>query len=374
MALQEIALKMGIPGHDEPRLAYMGYGHIPGTTPFPDLKHPTHEEAEEVYKRLAELHGEVNLDDPLPPPSLTVAGCGDVPCVLDALVRTFLSSNTSAGLSNKALQGMISRYGTATEGAMAGSVDYNAVYAAGQPALQEAIKGGGMSARKSASIFKFLDAVHAENQSWYKWKDEQPDLIFTNMSFQHRFGRSSQEVEKLALEDLKSNPLSLEYINLLPTQDAILHMVNYHGIGIKTAACVALYCLRRQVFPVDTHVQRFCQGLGWTQPNAKGKYDVNDTFSHNEFMLPDHLKYGLHDLFWKHGTTCKKCKAGATGTSDLECPLDGLVDRERMRGEGAAATAAGGGSAKKGKSKKDDHADDLEAEVEEEVEGSLKKK
>jgi hypothetical protein len=50
--------------------------------------------------------------------------------------------------------------------------------------------------------------------------------------------------------------------------------------------------------------------------------------------VPDHLKYGLHQLFIRHGQQCFKCRKNTKpGTkaweNALECPLEHLLDRSK---------------------------------------------
>jgi len=60
----------------------------------------------QVCQALEEFHGPEKAPDVVPPPSLMVTGCGEVPDLLDALLRTYISSATTAKNSNKALKGM----------------------------------------------------------------------------------------------------------------------------------------------------------------------------------------------------------------------------------------------------------------------------
>ncbi len=62
--------------------------------------------------------------------------------------------------------------------------------------------------------------------------------------------------------------LSLDHLHLLSTPVARQHLESLPGIGSKTAACVLMFCMQRDVFPVDTHVWRLCKWLGWTKEGA----------------------------------------------------------------------------------------------------------
>jgi hypothetical protein len=65
-------------------------------TPFPDHPYPTPEQCQQVQDSLAEVHGLPKRPKKLVDKEGGAAGCGAVPDVLDALVRTILSQNTTS--------------------------------------------------------------------------------------------------------------------------------------------------------------------------------------------------------------------------------------------------------------------------------------
>lgn len=83
-------------------------------SPYPDFVRPRPEECKLAHKVLASLHGErkrpedIGLATTAP---ASRAGCGDSASVLDALVRTILSQNTSDTNSTRAKLAMDTTYG-----------------------------------------------------------------------------------------------------------------------------------------------------------------------------------------------------------------------------------------------------------------------
>ena len=73
-------------------------------TPFPEHTAPSPEQCQEVQDGLAAIHGLPRRPEKLVDIPGAPAGCGAVPDVLDALVRTILSQNTT---SKSAYEGMI---------------------------------------------------------------------------------------------------------------------------------------------------------------------------------------------------------------------------------------------------------------------------
>ena len=313
------------------------YGLMEGETPFPRWKHPTAEECQEVHDILLKKHPDCHPQpQTIPPPSEFVAGCGEVRSILDALVRTRLSASTTGRNSNAAYQGMVKRYGLIKSGVGKGSCDYNAVRKAPVQDLFYAIKNGGLAVSKSADIKALLDIVYEDNQERRKQL-----LAAKGNSAKGPKGADIENEEQKAAEIklAEDENLSLDHFYTLPTYDAIYKFMTFPGIGVKTAACVAMFCMQRPCFAVDTHVFRLSKWLGWVPPpeeKIKGEKNVDrdTTFSHLEVRMPDHLKYMLHQLFLKHGKTCQRCR-GATGETsegwEDGCVIDHLVERTGPR-------------------------------------------
>ncbi|EME49038.1 hypothetical protein DOTSEDRAFT_49374 [Dothistroma septosporum NZE10] len=314
------------------------YGLTPGQTPFPDYLRPTPEECFEVTRLLEKVHGKVVAPKAIPPPSLDVAGCGEVPSVLDALIRTRLSANTTNKNSSTAFQGLVARFGTIKDGIGKGSVDWDVVRRAPQKEVFKAIERGGLAQVKSKDIQAILQIAYEENQA--------RKAAFTDPSDNPAGAENEPEKEKQnEVTKAKQNIISLDHLHLLSTDDAINKMLSLPGIGPKTASCVALFCLQRPSFAVDTHVFRLCQYLGWVPKSTRkgqSKVDRNTTYSHCDVRIPDELKYPLHQLLIKHGKVCPRCRA-ATGMSSANweegCPIEHLVKRHGSKKGGVSVAA-----------------------------------
>lgn len=304
------------------------YGLTPGFSPFPEWLHPTREECEEVNRLLSSVHGEISPPATIPEPSLTVTGCGEVPSVLDALIRTLLSGATTGRNSAMSFNGLVQKFGILKEGIGRGSVNWDAVRQAPTKDVYEAMKSGGLADIKSKHLKAILDMVYKENQ-------ERRELF---LQAELSNGPSSKEPDtargqyEIACAD--QNVLSLNHLHELTKEEVMMELVKYPGIGPKTAACVILFCLQRPCFAVDTHIFRICKWLGWIPDKAT---EVT-AFSHLEVRIPDHLKYSLHQLFILHGKSCPRCRAitgqSATGWED-GCVIDHLVTRTGKRKGGA---------------------------------------
>ncbi|KAI1320149.1 DNA glycosylase [Xylariaceae sp. FL0255] len=303
------------------------YGLTPGTTPFPDWQAPSADQCEEVYRILADMHDDVQPQAPevIPAPSMEVTGCGEVPYVLEALVRTLLSGAVTFAGAAKMLQGIIRKFGVLGDGPAKGSIDWNKIRLSSMEDVVEAIREGGLAKNKAKSIKGILDMVHQENIGRREaYLAERQTGVLADV-----YGAAEKTESQKDLEILKTeqNILSLDHMRGLSADEAMRQFTKFPGVGVKTAACVILFCLQRPCFAVDTHVHKFSRWLGW----APEKADENDVFSHLEIRCPDHLKYGLHQLFIRHGQTCGRCKKStAEGTKEWDaivCPLEHLLVR-----------------------------------------------
>lgn len=341
------------------------YGLTPGASPFPDWKHPTPEECEEVNRILSELHGEVKAPASIPAPSLTITGCGEVPSVLDALMRTLLSGATTGANSAMAFQGLANKFGILDDGEGKGSVDWGKVRLAPIEEVYQAMRSGGLAESKSKYIKRILDMVYEENL----------DLWNAQSSTAAANDKKAGSKNEAKTEDGTPIPLSLNHLHTLSKDEAMLQFVKYPGIGVKTAACVILFCLQRPCFAVDTHVFRLSKWLGWLPPaedaepepktegqekqkkTAKRRINEITAFSHLEVHIPEHLKYPLHQLFIRHGKVCPRCRA-ITGESsedwDKGCVIDHLVTRtgKRKGQSGGESSASPQKKLERGKGKK----------------------
>ncbi|KAI0010092.1 base excision DNA repair protein [Xylariaceae sp. FL0662B] len=240
------------------------YAQFANASPFPDFPHPTPAECKLAHRILASLHGERKRPAKVTAPT-RAAGCGNSSSVLDALVRTILSQNTSDKNSTRAKLSMDAVYG--------GSDRWEAIVAGGQAKLQKAIETGGLAATKSRVIISVLQQAR------------------------ERYGA-----------------YSLDHLFEASNDDAMREMLGFQGVGPKTASCVLLFCLQRESFAVDTHVHRITGLLGWRPKDCSR----DETHAHLDARIPDEDKYGLHILIITHGRQCEECKAGGKNLGKCE--------------------------------------------------------
>uniref|UniRef100_A0A0G4F812 HhH-GPD domain-containing protein n=1 Tax=Chromera velia CCMP2878 TaxID=1169474 RepID=A0A0G4F812_9ALVE len=228
---------------------------------------PAESSIRQVTSLLGDLHG-----TPVHQKNTSNA-CSHKASVMEAAVSLILSQNTSNRNSSAALQNIRTKF----------KGDFEALLAAPDSEVQDAIRTGGLANVKTKRIKQLLRAVKERNGT-----------------------------------------LSLEHLRSLPPADVKAELESYRGKGFgpKCSACLQMFTLQLPEFAVDTHVHRLCNRifeLGCPTPEH--------TYEHMNKLVPDSLKHNLHVLFIRHGR--KIC--GARGPRCSSCPLSVPRDEQGDR-------------------------------------------
>jgi len=187
----------------------------------------------------------------------------ELPAPVDMLIATILSQNTNDNNSFKAYKNLRSRFSS-----------YDEIITAKQSILEKTILSAGLTQQKASAIKNFLKTIHSEK-----------------------------------------GKITLDYIAGMGNEKAIEELIRFKGVGIKTASCVLLFALGRNVCPVDTHVNRITNRLGLVKSSAPDKtyFLLNDGF-------PRRIAHQFHTNLIKLGREiCKPSRP-----SCAVCPLKKL--------------------------------------------------
>ena len=116
---------------------------------------------------------------------------------------------------------------------------------------------------------------------------------------------------------------SLDYIRDFNDEQVKAELSRFKGLGPKTISCVLLFALGRNEFPVDTHVLRITQKMGWISSGSSREA----AYEYLNEMVPNDVKLDLHCLLVRHGKCCHGCAARGRPQfppedgSKLDCPL-----------------------------------------------------
>lgn len=102
--------------------------------------------------------------------------------------------------------------------------------------------------------------------------------------------QKSATIKSLISSLLKKNgKVDLLHIKKMSDDDILAELTSVKGIGVKTASCVLLFSLDRNVCPVDTHVHRTLNRIGIVKTNTPDK-----TFERINGNLPDKIAHQFH--------------------------------------------------------------------------------
>ena len=107
--------------------------------------------------------------------------------------------------------------------------------------------------------------------------------------------------------------VTLEPLRGWPDTEAEAFLTSLPGVGVKTAKCVMMFSLGREVLPVDAHVARVAERVGLVDPSASG------TRTHEvlEQVVPRGLRFDFHVNAVAHGRAVCRARDPKCG----ECPV-----------------------------------------------------
>jgi endonuclease III len=117
--------------------------------------------------------------------------------------------------------------------------------------------------------------------------------------------------------------LSLDFLTEADDEEAEAFLRALPGTSIKSARCVLMYSLGRDVLPVDTHVRRLSERLGLVAPG------LSERRIHDELddVVAPQLRYSFHVNAVAHGRsvcTALRPRCGRCVIADL-CPSAGTA-------------------------------------------------
>lgn len=107
--------------------------------------------------------------------------------------------------------------------------------------------------------------------------------------------------------------IEIDFLKAMRSRAAMEYLVGFDGVGPKTAACVLLFGLGREVMPVDTHVHRVVGRLGVVgRPRSR-----EATFGALSGVVPRGKALSLHVNLVRHGRAVCRARAPRCGACAL---------------------------------------------------------
>ena len=112
--------------------------------------------------------------------------------------------------------------------------------------------------------------------------------------------------------------LNIDFLNDLPIDEAKAWLTSFDGVGPKTAAIVLCFAFNREAFPVDTHIHRVGQRIGFLPEGIS----ADKAHPVMEAIVPPDDYYAFHLNLIKHGREI--CQARRPKCE--RCPLTAYCD------------------------------------------------
>jgi endonuclease-3 len=215
------------------------------------------------------------IQETVMPDPIQSSSCGYQPSIMDGVVSTMLSQNTTAANSTTAFANLRKAL-----------PDWNQVAKLPSPIpIETAVRVAGLAKKRAHNIWTICRTLLEE--------------------------RGEASLEYLRKDDWAIDDIKAE-------------LMRFPGMGKKTVSCVLMFTMGREdEFPVDTHVHRISMQHKW----IPSTYSRDDAYDYLNTVIPNHLKMDLHCLLVQHGRECHRCAARGKpqfppkdGTK-LQCPL-----------------------------------------------------
>lgn len=154
------------------------------------------------------------------------------------------------------------------------------------------------------SSFKAFTNLKEKYGNWENISKQKVSLIKNAIKVCGLSDTKAKEIKSL-LNNLKKKfgSLELEFMYEYSDEEVYEEFLSHKGFGVKTVSCVLIFALGRDAFPVDTHVHRILNRLGIVKTSSAEK-----TYETVKDIIPKGKKYELHSNLIKFGRNICKAK------------------------------------------------------------------
>lgn len=155
--------------------------------------------------------------------------------------------------------------------------------------------------------------------TWEEVRDANPSEVIAAIRTAGLANQKGPRIQAVLHEiTAKRGELDMDFLRELPAEEARNWLLQFKGVGPKTAAIVLQFSLAMPAFPVDTHIYRVSGRLG-LRPE---KMNPDQAHDHLSALLPPETYYAAHLNLIRHGREI--CQARKPKC--LQCPLQDLCD------------------------------------------------
>ncbi len=162
-------------------------------------------------------------------------------------------------------------------------------------------------------------ALRDQFPTWEAVRDANPEEIIDAIRTAGLANQKGPRIQNALREITEAREeITLDFLSQMPPEEARQWLMQFKGVGPKTAAIVMLFSLGIPAFPVDTHVFRVTGRLG-IRPQ---KLNADQSHDHLAQLLPPEEYYPAHlNLIRLGREICQARKPKC-----LQCPLQDLCD------------------------------------------------
>lgn len=187
------------------------------------------------------------------------------------------------------------------------------------PALDELVSTILSQNTNDTNRDRTFEALITQFPTWEEVRDADSQQVIDAI---HPAGLANQKgprIQNILKEITKQRgSLDLSFLADMPTDDARQWLLQFKGVGPKTAAIVLQFSLGKAAFPVDTHIYRVTGRLG-IRPE---KMNAEQTHDYLAAMLPEETYYPAHLNLIRLGREI--CQA--RNPKCQQCPLNDICD------------------------------------------------
>ena len=164
-----------------------------------------------------------------------------------------------------------------------------------------------------------FDALTARYATWEEVRDADEQEVIDTIRPAGLANQKGPRIQNILKEiSAQKGSLDLTFLNNMSTEDARQWLLQFKGVGPKTAAIVLQFSLDKPAFPVDTHIYRVTGRIG-IRPI---KMTADQAHFYLEELLPEETYYPTHLNIIRLGREI--CHARRPVCA--QCPLNALCD------------------------------------------------
>ena len=159
------------------------------------------------------------------------------------------------------------------------------------PALDELVSTILSQNTNDVNRDRAFDALTARFDSWEAVRDAEAEEVIETIRLAGLANQKGPRIQAVlrAITEQRGG-LDLDFLADLPAEEAREWLLQFKGVGPKTAAIVLQFSLDKPAFPVDTHVHRLTGRIG-LRPE---KMPADKAHPHLESLFPPESYYPAH--------------------------------------------------------------------------------